>query len=271
HTTTILIGGPVLLNCVWAQPLAGMRFLLQYVACFFAFFSAGFLIAATWTDCWMVNADDSLEVSTKCRGLWWECVTNVFDGITTCDEYDSIYAEHPLKLVVTRAMMILADVLAGFGFTFLLLGLDCVKFLLDESHVKTRICFVSGVALLIGGIPGIIGSVWYAVGVYVERSSLIVHNVFLGIQYKFGWSCWLGMAGSLGCILSGTMLTCCMYLFRGKRTHHISSGKYGTKGHSMTLSGSRFKTNKIRYFFFPTQHTVHLWNSFIARGGGQGQ
>ncbi|XP_074153976.1 claudin-16 isoform X2 [Sminthopsis crassicaudata] len=72
-----------------------MRDLLQYVACCLAFFSAGFLIVATWTDCWMVNADDSLEVSTKCRGLWWECVTNAFDGIRTCDEYDSILAEHP--------------------------------------------------------------------------------------------------------------------------------------------------------------------------------
>ncbi|KAK9401536.1 CLDN16: Claudin-16 [Crotalus adamanteus] len=39
-----------------------MRPLLQYLGCFFAFFSLGFLIVATWTDCWMVNADDSLEV-----------------------------------------------------------------------------------------------------------------------------------------------------------------------------------------------------------------
>lgn len=66
------------------------------------------------------------------------------------------------------------------------------------------------------GLPGITGSVWYAVDVYVERSSLVFHNVFLGIQYKFGWSCWLGMAGSLGCFLSGALLTCCMYVFRGE-------------------------------------------------------
>lgn len=45
--------------------LARMRDLLQYVACFFAFFSAGFLVVATWTDCWMVNADDSLEVRSQ--------------------------------------------------------------------------------------------------------------------------------------------------------------------------------------------------------------
>lgn len=44
------------------QLLAKMRDLLQYVACFLAFFATGFLVVATWTDCWMVNADDSLEV-----------------------------------------------------------------------------------------------------------------------------------------------------------------------------------------------------------------
>ncbi|NXE77635.1 CLD16 protein, partial [Cochlearius cochlearius] len=211
---------------------ADMRFFLQYVGCFFAFFSTGFLIASTWTDCWMVNADDSLEVSTKCRGLWWECVTNVFDGIQTCDEYDSIFAEHPVKLVLTRAMMITADILAGFGFLFLVLGLDCVKFLPDEPLIKLRICLVSGVTLLIAGLPGITGSVWYAVDVYVERSSLVFHNVFLGIQYKFGWSCWLGMAGSLGCFLSGALLTCCMYLFRETSSGRLHSAYSLRKGYS---------------------------------------
>ncbi|XP_069473552.1 claudin-16 isoform X1 [Ambystoma mexicanum] len=234
-----------------------MRVLLQYVAFFFALVSALFLIVATWTDCWMENADDSLEVSTKCRGLWWECVTNAFDGIRTCDEYDSILAEHPceaagssgplkvdcglkhikrssevlqfkVKLVVTRGLMITADILAGFGFIILLLGLDCVKFLKDEPTIKLRICFVAGITLLIGGIPGIIGSVWYAIDVYVERSSLVFHNVFLGIQYKFGWSCWLGMVGSMGCFLGGAVLTCCLYLFKdvgSSRSHSSYSSR----------------------------------------------
>uniref|UniRef100_A0A8C3KSF3 Claudin-16 n=1 Tax=Calidris pygmaea TaxID=425635 RepID=A0A8C3KSF3_9CHAR len=216
----------------------------EYAGCFFAFFSAGFLIASTWTDCWMVNADDSLEVSTKCRGLWWECVTNVFDGIQTCDEYDSIFAEHPVKLVLTRAMMITADILAGFGFLFLVLGLDCVKFLPDEPLIKLRICLVSGVMLLIAGLPGITGSVWYAVDVYVERSSLVFHNVFLGIQYKFGWSCWLGMAGSLGCFLSGSLLTCCMYL-----SGRLHSAYFLRKGYS---SAGTIVTN----MHFPSSQTA---------------
>ncbi|XP_004038256.5 claudin-16 [Gorilla gorilla gorilla] len=237
--------------------LATMRDLLQYIACFFAFFSAGFLIVATWTDCWMVNADDSLEVSTKCRGLWWECVTNAFDGIRTCDEYDSILAEHPLKLVVTRALMITADILSGFGFLTLLLGLDCVKFLPDEPYIKVRICFVAGTTLLIAGTPGIIGSVWYAVDVYVERSTLVLHNIFLGIQYKFGWSCWLGMAGSLGCFLAGAVLTCCLYLFKDvgpERNYPYSLRKvYSAAGVSMAKSYSAPRTETAKMYAVDTR------------------
>lgn len=58
-----------------------------------------------------------------------------------------------MKLVLTRAMMITADILAGLGFLFLVLGLDCVKFLPDEPLIKLRICLVAGVMLLLAGIP----------------------------------------------------------------------------------------------------------------------
>nr|XP_005331126.2 claudin-16 [Ictidomys tridecemlineatus] len=211
-----------------------MKDLLQYVACFFAFFSTGFLIVATWTDCWMVNADDSLES---------DCCNHV--------------PYHPVKLVVTRALMITADILAGFGFVTLLLGLDCVKFLPDEPYVKIRICFVAGTTLLIAGAPGIIGSVWYAVDVYVERSSLILHNIFLGIQYKFGWSCWLGMAGSLGCFLAGAVLTCCLYLFKDvgpERNYPYSMRKpYSTTGVSLAKSYGAPRTETAKMYAVDTR------------------
>ncbi|OCT78501.1 claudin-16 [Xenopus laevis] len=233
-----------------------MRTLLEYTGFFLAFVSAGFLIAATWTDCWMENADDSLEVSTKCRGLWWECVTNVFDGIRTCDEYDSIFAEHPMKLVATRGLMITADILAGFGFIIFLLGLDCVKFLTDESDVKLKICYVAGITQLIGGVPGIIGSVWYAVDVYVERSTLVIHDVFLGIQYKFGWSCWLGMIGSLGCFLCGGILVLCHYLFKengyGRNHFSFSRKTYLRSGGSAAKFDSHPRTETAKMYAMDT-------------------
>ncbi|XP_051874423.1 claudin-16-like [Pristis pectinata] len=192
-----------------------MRQELQYVGFFISLVSAAFLVVATWTDCWMVNADDSLEVSQKCRGLWWECVTSTVDGIQTCDNYDSILAEHPLKLVVTRALMIVTDILTGFAFIILILGLDCVKILKDHTPTKAKICLVAGIIQLIGGIPGMVGAVWYAIDVYVERSTLVIQNIFLGIQYQWGWSCWLAMAGSMGSLLSGTILCCCLSPLEG--------------------------------------------------------
>lgn len=55
----------------------------------------------------------NLQVSTKCRGLWWECVTNAFDGIRTCDEYDSIYAEHPCMYNVNLSVSVCHGILSS--------------------------------------------------------------------------------------------------------------------------------------------------------------
>ncbi|XP_068772035.1 claudin-16 [Struthio camelus] len=192
-----------------------MSVVLQMTAFGIALLSILFLVIATCTDCWMVNADDSLEVSHKCRGLWRECVTNMQDGVKTCDQYDSILADHPVKIVVTRTLLITADLLAGLALATLLLGLDCIKFLKEEPRVKLKMCYGAGVILGIGSVLGLVGSVWYAVDVYVERATLVSHNIFLGVHYDFGWSCWLGMAGSTGCLVASVMLTCCLYVRTG--------------------------------------------------------
>nr|XP_056721514.1 claudin-16-like [Euleptes europaea] len=188
-----------------------MASLFQLTSFCVAFVSTLFLVAATWTDCWMVNVDDSLEVSHKCRGLWRECVSNLKDGIRTCDLYDSILAEHPLKIVVTRALLITADILSGFALALLALGLDCIKFLKDEPEIKLKMRYASGLVLGFGSVLGLVGSVWYAIDVYLERARLMVHNMFLGVHYDFGWSCWLGMAGSTGGFLASLVVTCCLY------------------------------------------------------------
>ncbi|KAM6116658.1 LOW QUALITY PROTEIN: claudin-16-like [Phoenicopterus ruber ruber] len=181
---------------------------LQMTAFVLALLSTLFLLLATCTDCWMVNTDDSLEVSHKCRGLWRECV-NMQDGVRTCDQYDSILADHPAKIIVTRTLLITADLLAGLALATLLLGLDCIKFLKEEPR-ELKMCTGAGVILRIGSILGLVGSVWYAVDVYMERTMLVSRNIFLGVHYDFGWSCWLGMAASTGCFVASVLLTCCL-------------------------------------------------------------
>ncbi|XP_038015557.1 claudin-16-like isoform X2 [Motacilla alba alba] len=153
---------------------------LQVTAFGLALLSTLFLLLATCTDCWMVNADDSLEI------------------------------------VVTRTLMIMADLLAGLALAALVLGLDCITFLKEDPCAKLKMCYGAGVILCAGSILGFIGSVWYAVDVYVERAMLVSHNIFLGVHYDFGWSCWLGMAGSMGCFVASVLLTCCLYASTGQ-------------------------------------------------------
>lgn len=45
---------------------------------------------------------------------------------------------------------------------------------------------------------------------------LVSYNIFLGVHYDFGWSCWLGMAGSTGCFVASVLLTCCLYACTGQ-------------------------------------------------------
>lgn len=80
-----------------------------------------------------------------------------------------------------------------------------------QANVLCQLC-----AFAHKGVLGLVGSVWYAVDVYMERATLAWHSVFLGIHYDFGWSCWLGMAGSTGCFVASIVLTCCRYAFTGQ-------------------------------------------------------
>lgn len=83
-------------------------------------------------------------MSTKCRGLWWECVTNAFDGIRTCDEYDSILAEHPCKYALDKPLA--RERVSNnteLGFPLRIFGFFTVysKVLTSEVLIKTFILF----------------------------------------------------------------------------------------------------------------------------------
>ncbi|XP_064027903.1 claudin-16-like isoform X2 [Pogoniulus pusillus] len=187
---------------------------LQMVAFSLALLSALFLLLATCTDCWMVNADDSLEVSrvTNFKVRSWEQV----------------------KIVLTRTLLITADLLVGLALVTLLLGLDCIKFLKEDPCIKLKMCYGAGVILGFGGILGLVGSVWYAVDVYVERAALVSHNIFLGVHYDFGWSCWLGMAGSTGSFMASILLMCCLYACTDPRSQWQPQRLAQIQGHTAT-------------------------------------
>lgn len=67
----------------------------------------------------------------------------------------------PVKIVVTRTLLITADLLVGLALVALLLGLDCIKFLKEEPCVKLKMCYGAGVILGIGSAwSGAFGDSW---------------------------------------------------------------------------------------------------------------
>lgn len=52
-----------------------------------------------------------------------------------------------MKIVVTRTLMITADLLAGLALATLVLGLDCITFLKEDPCVKLKMCYGAGVIL----------------------------------------------------------------------------------------------------------------------------
>lgn len=70
-----------------------------------------------------------------------------------------------MKIVVTRTLLITADLLAGLALTTLLLGLDCIKFLKEEPRIKLKMCYGAGVILGVGSVwLGELGGSWTSWG-----------------------------------------------------------------------------------------------------------
>lgn len=85
----------------------------------------------------------------------------------------------PVKIVVTRTLLITADLLVGLALATLLLGLDCIKFLKEDPHAKLRMCYGAGVTLGIG-------SAW--LGVLRGQLDLMAHGE-LKATSEGPWSC----------------------------------------------------------------------------------
>lgn len=86
-------------------------------------------------------------------------------SLTTSQSSFCFFFPCPVKIVVTRTLLITADLLAGLALTTLLLGLDCIKFLKEEPHIKLKMCYGAGVILAVGSVwLGELGGRWTSRG-----------------------------------------------------------------------------------------------------------
>ncbi|XP_069468275.1 claudin-16-like [Ambystoma mexicanum] len=165
------------------------------------------LIVSSVTDCWRQDAKDphsSVGLSSRCRGLWSECVYDNMADLWTCDIPVSYLNEHPVSLVITRALMVVKGVLCIIALPILILGMKCTTFV----HVKRQkyaFSVSSGILFLLGGLSGGVAVLWYAVDT-VLKYRLEVSLGVPGVTYELGYSYWMTAAGTVCASTSGMLL-----------------------------------------------------------------
>ncbi|KAM4703167.1 claudin-16-like [Rhinophrynus dorsalis] len=165
-----------------------------------------FLLCST-TDCWRQDAKDpysSVGLSSRCRGLWSECVYDNMANIWTCDIPVSYLSAHPVALVVTRALFIAKGVLCIAAAPLLILGMKCSTIINSKDQHKLIFSKTSGVMLLMGGVAGGTAVFWYAIDTAFKYRTEVGFAV-PGITYELGYSYWFAAASSV-CSCSSAVL-----------------------------------------------------------------
>ncbi|XP_053308376.1 claudin-16-like [Spea bombifrons] len=170
--------------------------------------SIGSFILSGTTDCWREDAKDpysSVGLSSRCRGLWSECVYDNMADLWTCDIPVSYLSDHPVGLVITRALVIITGVLCIAAAPLLLLGMKCTTFL--SSADRRKVCFstAAGIMLLAGGIAGAVAVSWFAVDTALKYRAEVGLAV-PGITYELGYSYWLAAASAAGACVPALLL-----------------------------------------------------------------
>ncbi|XP_018408122.1 PREDICTED: claudin-16-like [Nanorana parkeri] len=196
-----------------------------------------FFIACSTTDCWRQDAKDpysSVGLSSRCRGLWSECVYDHMANIWTCDIPISYLSEHPVPLVATRALVIVNAILTFAATPPLVLGMKCIKFISGEGDLKRKLSRAAGLMLLLGGVCGGVALFWYAVDTVLKYRMEVVLTV-PGITYELGYSYWFA-TGSTGCACVAAFLLLSMNCRRDITAETKSASAIRQRAHNNAMT-----------------------------------
>ncbi|XP_056398919.1 claudin-16-like isoform X2 [Hyla sarda] len=167
-------------------------------------------IVCSATDCWREDAKDpysSVGLSSRCRGLWSECVYDNMANVWTCDIPISFLSEHAVVLVVTRALVIVNGILSIAVTPVLILGMKCTNIVHWGGDHKTRLCKAAGIMLLLGGVSGGIAVFWYAIDTALKYRTEVILAV-PGITYELGYSYWFAASSALFTTIPALLIVC---------------------------------------------------------------
>ncbi|XP_067422873.1 claudin-16-like [Emydura macquarii macquarii] len=174
-------------------------------------FAMASIITSLCTDCWQINSKGSVVLSTRCRGLWRECVWDKFVKIWTCDIFSSYLNPHPAAIVLTRTLLVVSSIASAGAFLCLLLGFKYFSYC-QEPLAKRHCLRLAAGLFFLAGISTSVGVIRFCVYVY----SMHQYEMSLKIpgfpSFEYGYSLWMAVGGSLGAIVAAGTL-CSEVLF----------------------------------------------------------
>nr|XP_020452187.1 claudin-10-like isoform X2 [Monopterus albus] len=206
-----------------------MSNMFQEIIAFIISTTGWVLVSSTLpTDYWQVSSNDGdvITTATYWANLWKVCVTDS-TGVSSCKDFPSMLALNGI-IQACRGLMITAVFLGFFGSIFALVGLKCTKIGGTDKN-KARITCFAGVDFILSGLCSL-----SACSIYAHRiTSEFFDPTFIDKKYELGAALFIGWAGSILCILGGSMLCFSIgdsvtksqenYIYKGAATHsHIS-------------------------------------------------
>ncbi|XP_056303165.1 claudin 3c isoform X2 [Danio aesculapii] len=153
---------------------------------------------------WRVSAFVGANIVTAqviWEGLWMNCVVQS-TGQMQCKVYDSMLALGQ-DLQASRAMTIIAIILAVLGVMISVMGAKCTNCIEDEG-AKAKVMIVSGIMFIIAGILDLIPSAWVANQIIRD----FYNPMMTAQQREIGASIYIGFAAAALLIIGGAMLCC---------------------------------------------------------------
>ncbi|XP_060944646.1 claudin-10-like isoform X1 [Limanda limanda] len=213
-----------------------MSSMLQEIVGFIFSTSGWVLVSSTLpTDYWKVSSLDGTVITTATywSNLWKACVTDS-TGVSNCKDFPSLLALDGF-IQACRGLMIAAICLGFFGSIFALVGMKCTK-IGGTDKVKAKIACFAGVDFILSGLCSL-----SACSLYAHRiTSEFFDPMYIAQKYELGAALFIGWAGSVLCIIGGSILcfsiadSCTKshsqvkYIYRGAPSHsHVSSHPRG--------------------------------------------
>uniref|UniRef100_A0A3Q3JBF1 Claudin n=1 Tax=Monopterus albus TaxID=43700 RepID=A0A3Q3JBF1_MONAL len=175
-----------------------MSNMFQEIIAFIISTTGWVLVSSTLpTDYWQVSSNDGdvITTATYWANLWKVCVTDS-TGVSSCKDFPSMLALNGI-IQACRGLMITAVFLGFFGSIFALVGLKCTKIGGTDKNKARITCFAE--IFVCNSIS--------SCSIYAHRiTSEFFDPTFIDKKYELGAALFIGWAGSILCILGGSML-----------------------------------------------------------------